>query len=220
MRTVFCLLLAATIFIPGCSQPADRVAITEIREMNQEEQAAMPVLGTASRLGLEPSGPQRAPTPHNDDQPLPESGVMESAPLDPAHLHWQAPDGWRRGEERPMRLATYMPAATEATECAVTLLPGMAGGITANLNRWRAQLDLGPMSDDDILALPRLEMLGEQAAYLSVADAGGTVKLYGVICPIPGGLLFVKMTGPIHEMEPERERFEAFCRSMHVSEEQ
>lgn len=72
---------------------------------------------------------------------------------------WVAPAGWRAVPgERPMRLATYeipVEGAVDggAVEVAVTRFPGDVGGMLANVNRWRGQIGLPPVGQDDLDAL-------------------------------------------------------------------
>lgn len=119
-----------------------------------------------------------------------------------------------------MRLAGYVPENTTQTECVVTVLAGDAGGVTANINRWAGQAGHAPLSDAEIAALPRLEMLGTQAVLFQAEalDDGDHFHFIGVICPMPGHTLFVRMTGPSFEVKPETERFLAFCKSFYIEE--
>ncbi len=50
-----------------------------------------------------------------------------------------------------MRLATYMvPSDAGDQEVAVTRFPGQVGGVLANINRWRGQMGLQPIADEDL----------------------------------------------------------------------
>jgi hypothetical protein len=44
----------------------------------------------------------------------------------------------------------------------------------------------------------------------------GSASLLGVVCPVEGALLTVKMTGPKDVIENEKDRFLAFCRSLRL----
>ena len=48
-------------------------------------------------------------------------------------------------------------------ECTLSLLSGIAGGLDANVNRWRKQMSLPPASARDSPALPKLTWLGVDA---------------------------------------------------------
>ncbi|MFA9478379.1 hypothetical protein ACERK3_08725 [Phycisphaerales bacterium AB-hyl4] len=74
-----------------------------------------------------------------------------TGPDQPADMTWSAPDGWQRSSEsQPMRLATYYTGEGDnALEVAVSAFPGEVGGALANINRWREQLGLDPLAEDD-----------------------------------------------------------------------
>lgn len=137
-------------------------------------------------------------------------------------LSWTTPEGWIRGAEKQMRLATLIPEAHPEVECSVMILGGDGGGIGPNINRWRGQVGLPPLSDAEIAQLPRLDVAGQSAPMVEatghytgmgdVSEDGST--LLGVVCPLGGETLFVKMVGPQQLVLGEKDRFVAFCESM------
>jgi carboxymethylenebutenolidase len=128
------------------------------------------------------------------------------------------PDGWTRGAERTMRLATFNFGA--GAECVVSAFAGDVGGLVANVNRWRQQMGLGPLSEAEIAASPVTPMFGRMA---TLVRAEGTMEvdgskrpslLLGAIAPLEGETLFVKLTGPTADVEAAAGAFTAFCRSL------
>ncbi|MCC5822284.1 MAG: hypothetical protein LAT64_09240 [Phycisphaerales bacterium] len=76
---------------------------------------------------------------------------------------WTAPAAWRFDPtERPMRLATYeAPADGVPVEVAITRFPGDVGGMLANVNRWRGQIGLQPVTEAQLEdAIERADNLG------------------------------------------------------------
>lgn len=139
-----------------------------------------------------------------------------------APFRWTVPQGWTQGPARSMRIATFVPAAAPTSEVAVSILKGTAGGLRANLDRWRGQIGGGPLSDAEFEALPRAKLLGGTAVFLAVEGAyagmgggAGTAgsMLLGMALERPGDMVFVKMTGPAAEVRGEQDRFRAFCES-------
>lgn len=65
---------------------------------------------------------------------------------------WSVPESWTLDETpRQMRIATYMaPTTTGDQEIAVTRFPGRVGGELANINRWRGQMGLAPISETEL----------------------------------------------------------------------
>jgi hypothetical protein len=72
-----------------------------------------------------------------------------------AHAHWTAPPAWVEQPPSGMRVASFLVTARRGTQADVSVvaLAGEAGGALANINRWREQLELEPVSEQD---LPRL----------------------------------------------------------------
>ncbi|HZV00120.1 MAG TPA: hypothetical protein VFF73_25610 [Planctomycetota bacterium] len=136
-------------------------------------------------------------------------------------LEWDAPAEWRKLPDRPDRVVTF--AAGTATECAVTMFGGAAGGVTSNVNRWRAtQFGQPPLDDAAIAALPKVKVFGQDAPLVEVSgtykDAQGGVHdgfaLVATMAPHGGSTIFLKLTGPEAEVRIERERFIAFVSTL------
>jgi hypothetical protein len=169
--------------------------------------AAEPVAraGSAERFGLDP----RASTDAAMDRTTPFS--------------WVLPDGWQLLPQTPMRLANIAVVAAPKIDCSLSVLPGGAGGVAANLNRWRKQMSLPDLSAQEMQALPQLDVLGRKALRL---ECTGTYRGMGQGEPLPEAMLvglavehedqvvFVKMVGPKSDVERESGRFDDFCRSL------
>ena len=81
-------------------------------------------------------------------------------------LEWELPAGWQELPPSSMRAANFRVDADGTTECYLTLLPGDAGGLAANVNRWRGQMSLPPASADEIAHAPRKTLLGREGQAL------------------------------------------------------
>ena len=131
---------------------------------------------------------------------------------DTGSMKWTAPAGWTQGPAKQMRVVTFVPKDAPGVECYVTVLSGTGGGLTANLNRWRDQFGLPPLTAEEIAALPTLPVLGRPARMIEID--GGKSGLFGLVCELGTQTVFVKMTGPMESLRAERERFIAFCKSL------
>jgi len=82
------------------------------------------------------------------DSPAEQSVISGDSP-------WIVPDGWRESADRPpMRHATYHFDDDDGEiEVAITRFPGDVGGMLANVNRWRGQVGLGPVTEADLPAM-------------------------------------------------------------------
>ncbi len=134
-------------------------------------------------------------------------------------LAWTAPEGWRLGARKSMRLVTYH--AGEA-ECYVTVLGGDGGGVVANANRWRQQMGSQPYGREDFGKLERIQMLGGEAVLVEASGRYRGMKgesvddavLLGAIRIPRQGAIFVKMIGPRAAIDAARADFRSFCRSL------
>ena len=84
-------------------------------------------------------------------------------------IKWTLPQGWRtQSGARPMRFATLEVTSHRSPdrgiEVSVTVLGGNGGGLLANLNRWREQLGLDPISEEELVNhVSRHETVNAQA---------------------------------------------------------
>jgi hypothetical protein len=140
------------------------------------------------------------------------------------NLEWTLPEGWQRGEDRPVRLANFVVEGSPAIECYVTVLPDNAGGIEANVNLWRQQLGQAALTPEELMDMPQLQVMGQLSPLVEVegryADMSGQLHedymLLGVIRPMEDRTLFVKMVGPAADMRAQRENFLSFCQSLRL----
>ncbi len=146
-------------------------------------------------------------------------GGMEAG----AGFAWDLPPGWTPLETSAMRNANFRVAGDEKAECYLSILGGEAGGLTSNVNRWRSQVALPPLSDAEIAALPRATLLGRQGVLVDFVGTwkgmGGTSneagwRLTGILDVSPEGSAFLKMTGPDAKIAAEKEHFLALAKSL------
>jgi len=161
------------------------------------------------------------------DASMPPSGAPVAGAPDGAEdpgLHWTRPDHWDQGGDRPMRLATYVPAGATA-ECAVFYFgEGQGGNVDDNVDRWVGQFAGAPNPKRerrtvDGLEVTRVEVRG---TYL---DPGMDMQsqgerpdwmLLGAIVQGPHGPVFFKFTGPAAEVSAARKDFDAMLASVHA----
>ena len=152
----------------------------------------------------------------------PDAGPSGAPPGERQRLAWTAPEGWVQGPPRPMREVTYSPASAPGVSCWISLLVGKAGGLRANLDRWRNEMGQGPITDDALAQLPRGTVLGAPAVYVELegtfagmgAEPAAGSALLGMVLEREAGSVFVKMIGPAAAVKAESARFRAFCESL------
>lgn len=148
--------------------------------------------------------------------------TASAAAVPPSRYTWSVPPLWQVGPARAMREVTMTVPDSPETECYLTILGGDAGGLEANINRWRGQMGQAAWTPEEIVALPTVDILGAEAQLVEIIGdftgmSGGArpgFKMLAAVCRIPGSTLFVKMTGPEAIVDREKNRFLAFCASI------
>jgi len=137
-------------------------------------------------------------------------------------LAWDAPPGWTKRPPAQFRDANFYVAGDERAECYLTTLSGEAGGLAANVNRWRAQVSLPSLSAEEIAKLQRVSWLGGEAVYVDFEGewkgmSGDQMqvgwRLVGLLLVQPSGSLFLKMVGPSDVIGREVEAFRKLAAS-------
>lgn len=85
--------------------------------------------------------------------PLPEPAVQHKPPPQDAGLIWTLPEGWKQGPGGPMRVATLTAGVDTDSPLDITVhrFNRAAGGLLANINRWRTQqMGLAPIKLDGL----------------------------------------------------------------------
>jgi len=133
---------------------------------------------------------------------------------------WVTPDGWGSAPTTSLRVINLVPG--EGAECYLTVLPGTAGGVDANVNRWRGQFGLADQTAEEIAALPQIPLLGQPATLIQLEGAFSGMgdsatddwALRGAIQEAGRFTAFVKMTGPREVVAAQASNFDLFCTSL------
>ena len=135
-------------------------------------------------------------------------------------LKYILPDGWKEKTPTQMRVASF--EAVEAGQTAdVSVIPlgGMAGGDPANVNRWRGQVGLPPLAEDELLkTTEKVEIAGQPADLYDVngtsPGSGDPERILGVILHRADTAWFFKVTGEATLVEKQKPAFVAFLKSV------
>lgn len=153
---------------------------------------------------------------HAHDHP----GGHEPAPAGAEQeLEWALPAGWQKDDApRSMRYATlFAGEGTERLEVAVSRFPGDAGGLLANVNRWREQLGVAPVTSEELPATLREQAIGDRVAFvLDLPDASGANRLLAAVLPADAMTWFVKALAPEAIAARESAAFAAFVGSFRL----
>ncbi len=132
-------------------------------------------------------------------------------------LDWDLPEGWNsENHQGGMRYATLKSPRPRDVEVSVISLPGTAGGELANVNRWREQLSLPPITEATLAS--RRVRLGAVAGQISVFDINNpdvpNGRMAVGMAQVDTHTWFFKMTGDGKAVLQARPAFLQLLRSL------
>jgi hypothetical protein len=131
---------------------------------------------------------------------------------DVPHPTWTVPAGWQKVEgERPMRVATFTLAGGEV---AISQFSGNAGGLLANVNRWRGQVGLAPVAEAELAEVAqKFEVPGFTGQTMHLKGADKHLLGAAIYEPKADRTWFVKLLGPAALADQQEAAFVAFAKS-------
>ena len=138
----------------------------------------------------------------------------ESSPIT-----FSKPEGWIEGKVGGMRKAAFKVSDGEETaEITIIDLAEAAGDRLSNVNRWREQIQLDTITqeqlDRDMKPIEVGEGTGDYVELVGPNDAQPQESILGVITIHSGRAWFIKLKGAARLAENEKQRFEAFVKSV------
>jgi hypothetical protein len=136
---------------------------------------------------------------------------------------WTKPEGWTEQPLSEMRLGSFKVdgSNTASADVSVIAFPGEAGGLISNINRWRGQLQLPPLGEDQLPEITQRTEVDNVPTYLvdfqTVENAPKPSRILGAVLQTADRTWFVKMTGPPGLIESQRDKFLAFVKSFHFT---
>lgn len=134
---------------------------------------------------------------------------------------WELPSGWQQQPTPQMLLAKFLAKgeADSTAEITVSSLAGTGGGLLMNINRWRGQLGLAPISEGDLSkAHSLMQVLGKNATLVELSGtdqkSGNPANLVVVIVPHAGQSWFFKMMGDVKTFDSHKPAFLKFVQSI------
>lgn len=157
----------------------------------------------------DPSTGQQTTPPQMDmaAQTLPQSALSDAG-----MPGWRIPTNWIEGRAVQMRRASFTVKGSEAIDISVNSFPGDVGGLAANVNRWRTQIGLLPLSSDEAEAIAQ-PLKGIHDGYY--IDLPGTAqRTLAAIFVHEGTSWFFKMTGPSAMVTQQETPFRTWVESI------
>jgi len=185
------------------------------RIAKDQDQPAQPA---AQALPTDSPNPKLPPGhPDISNMPSTPGGSGGAAP----QVTWQTPPGWTQVPPSEMRIGSFTVAGANGKQADVSIipLPGMAGTDSANVNRWRGQVNQSPLGDNDLQKLAENVVAGGQPAQLydingTDPGTGNAERILAVIQHRPDMTWFFKMTGDAALVEQQKPVFIAFLKSL------
>jgi hypothetical protein len=139
-----------------------------------------------------------------------------------AGYEYDLPQGWSALPAAQFREVNLRVGGEANAECYMTTLGGGGGGLEPNVNRWRQQLSLPPMSSEQIAQLPSTTWFGAPATLVDIEGEWGGMsgehsakdwRLVGLLQITGDRARFLKMTGPREVIARELENFQRLVAS-------
>lgn len=152
----------------------------------------------------------------------PHSGMStEAAPTAaPVNFGGTLPAGWKEIPNPQMLLAKYViqGSGDAKAEVNISMLAGQGGGVMMNVTRWRGQLGLSPMSEEDFSKEARtVDVAGGKGTLVDMTGTdmktGKKSRLIGVIAPQANDTWFYKLMGDEQIVEQQKDAFLKFIQA-------
>jgi hypothetical protein len=133
-------------------------------------------------------------------------------------ISWQVPEGWTQKQGSSEFRFAQIDAGDNLT-VVVSRFPGDVGGTLANVNRWRAQLQLPPIKADELDKSTKKVQAGDATALLTdMTNAAGDQRMLGAILADPKGgrTWFFKLTGAAKAVGERGEKFQQLVQSVRL----
>ena len=190
-------LLALTLLFTSCKKPA-------VESYRVAKEASSPA-ATAPATNSHP-----APAP------APAGGTMANTAVPTASgaaLVWTAPAHWTAKPAGAMRKGSYtIKGDGGEADLSITAFPGDVGGDLANLNRWRGQIGLAPITQAEFeTSTQHVDRNGLHLTVVDITGSGAAAQgILGAMVPHEGATWFFKLMGPAALVAKEKAAFTAF----------
>ncbi len=183
--------------VAGCDR--DHVKVYHV-ESAEFATSAPPAVATAT-------APAKMPITMPAGLPAPDNSALPP-------LKYTLPAGWTEKPATTMRVASFEVSADGKTaDISVIPLDGRGGGAAANVKRWRGQIGLPPVTEDEAAKLAEKVSVGDQPADLYDLT-GGAQRILAASYHRDDTEWFFKMTGDAQLVEAQKPAFISFLKTV------
>lgn len=150
-------------------------------------------------------------------------GAMGAAPK--PGITFKAPANWTQQAPGAMRAASFTIRGNGGKEADLSVVPlgGMAGGVVANVNRWRGLVGLDALSEEQVAkSAEKVEIAGQPAELYDFSGtnpgSGDPMRILAAIQQESRGVWFYKMTGDPGLIGEQKPAFIDFLKSVSYQE--
>jgi hypothetical protein len=173
----------------------------------------------ATAAGGAAVSPYRVPKQPASTSAAPASPM--AAPTGQPAVSYKVPPDWEEVPPGSIRIASFKVKGpgTSLADVGIVPLAGTAGSDLENVNRWRQQVGLGPISATELAGLgQKVAISGENAQLYDLtgqpAGGAGKVRILAAIQRLEGGVFFYKMTGNDELVAKQKPNFVEFLKSV------
>jgi hypothetical protein len=164
----FLICLCAALMLLGSCRRDNQI---QTYRVSKESDNAMPAAGAMSTDAppssggpfgeapgaSAPEGNAAAPEAPAGDTTAMGNQIGMTPAASPQDVSWTAPSGWTPQPPSAMRVGSFLIQGADGQQAEVSVVPlsGDAGGDLANINRWRGQLNLEPITQEQLAQVSR-----------------------------------------------------------------
>lgn len=150
-----------------------------------------------------------------------EKKSFKQAMLPPASndFSFSTPKEWKTKPVEGMRKAAFSAESPDGkAEMSIISLPGAAGGLVQNINRWRGQLNLNPSEEEQILKeMKPLQVDGHPGQKITIFSKDQSQAMSAVLVNVTGQTWFFKFKGDAALIKSQDKIFDQFMQSFKFS---
>ncbi|QQL46033.1 hypothetical protein [Sulfuriroseicoccus oceanibius] len=164
--------------------------------------------------------PTQPASPHGGSMPsLGGSSMLPPAAPASNPIEWDVPAEWTKiNNANSFDRARYAINDENGSPLAmITVTAGIKGAVGPNVNRWRGQLGLDSLSEEELIASAIKVPVGEETALVfDMATADRSRQTIAAIVPVPGDTYFFKISASGDIVDAQRDAFMNCLRSIRV----
>lgn len=163
-----------------------------------------------------PQAQAQLPPGHPDVSGMSTSSTAEEMSSQPNQPDWRVPSDWQSIPAGQFLVAKFKIGGSNgaAAEVNISTCAGDGGGLAANVNRWRGQLGLPPVSE---FLTTTFEIPNGQAQLVDLngkdTERGKSAEIVAIVVMLPGQTWFYKLMGDTSVVAAQRVAFIQFVKS-------